>query len=94
MEIVGGVAQRKKLLRDERTLKRNVWGQIALYSMQPHNLIFLTSTIPKPKPKRVEKTVRKGEIAHYKQFLLFPVCVQMTCSADTFGKRLTPPPTL
>ena len=87
MEIVGGVAQRKKMLRDERTLKRNVWGQIALNSMQP-------STIPNLKPKRVENTVRKGEIAHYKQFLVFPVCFQMTCSADTFGKRLTPPPTL
>ena len=30
--------------------------------------------------KRVENTVRKGEIAHYKQFLLFPQCFQKTCT--------------
>ena len=29
--------------------------------------------------KRVEKTVGKGEIARYKQFLLFPKCFQKTC---------------
>ena len=28
--------------------------------------------------KRVENTVGKGEIARYKQFLLFPQCVQKT----------------
>ena len=33
--------------------------------------------------KRVENTVGKGEIAHYKQFLLFPLCFQKTCAADT-----------
>ena len=33
--------------------------------------------------KRVENTVRKGEIARYKQFLLFPQCFQKTCTADT-----------
>ena len=33
--------------------------------------------------KRVENTVGKGEIAHYEQFLLFPWCFQMTCTADT-----------
>ena len=27
----------------------------------------------------VEKTVGKGEIAHYKQFLLFPQCFQKAC---------------
>ena len=32
--------------------------------------------------KRVENTVGKGEIAHYKQFLLFPQCFQKTCTAD------------
>ena len=32
--------------------------------------------------KRVEHTAGKGEIAHYKQFLLFPQCFQMTCTAD------------
>ena len=32
--------------------------------------------------KQVEKTVRKGEIAHYEQFLLFPQCFQKTCTAD------------
>ena len=30
-------------------------------------------------PKRVENTVVKGEIACYKQFLLFPQCFQKTC---------------
>ena len=33
--------------------------------------------------KRVENTVEKGEIAHYKQFLLFPQCFQKNCTADT-----------
>ena len=34
-------------------------------------------------PKWVEKTVGKGEIARYEQFLLIPHCFQMTCTADT-----------
>ena len=29
--------------------------------------------------KREENTVGKGEIAHYEQFLLFPLCFQMAC---------------
>ena len=33
--------------------------------------------------KRVENTVGKGEIAHYKQFLLFLQCFQKTCTSDT-----------
>ena len=33
--------------------------------------------------KHVENTVGKGEIACYKQFLLFPRCFQWTCTADT-----------
>ena len=33
--------------------------------------------------KRVENTVRKGEIARYEQFLLFPQCFQGVCRADT-----------
>ena len=33
--------------------------------------------------KRVENTVGKGEIARYEQFLPFPQCFQMTCTADT-----------
>ena len=32
---------------------------------------------------RVEKTVRKGEIAQYEQFLLFPQCFQEICTVDT-----------
>ena len=32
--------------------------------------------------KRVENAVEKGEIAHHKQFLLFPQCFQKTCTAD------------
>ena len=32
--------------------------------------------------KRVENTAGKGEIACYKQFLLFPQCFQKTCTAD------------
>ena len=32
--------------------------------------------------KRVENTVAKGEIAHYEQFLLFPLRFQKTCTAD------------
>ena len=30
--------------------------------------------------KQVENTVGKGEIAFYKQFLLFPQCFQKTCT--------------
>ena len=30
--------------------------------------------------KRVENTLGKGEIARYKQFLLFPQCFQKTCT--------------
>ena len=33
--------------------------------------------------KKVENTVGKGEIACYEQFLLFPLCFQKTCTADT-----------
>ena len=33
--------------------------------------------------KRVGNTVGKGEIAHYEKFLLFPQCLQKTCTADT-----------
>ena len=33
--------------------------------------------------QRQEKTVGKGEIARYEQFLLFPQCFQKTCTADT-----------
>ena len=32
--------------------------------------------------KWLENTLGKGEIAHYKQFLLFPLCFQKTCTAD------------
>ena len=32
--------------------------------------------------KQVENAVGKGEIARYKQFLLFPQCFQKTCTAD------------
>ena len=32
--------------------------------------------------KMVDYTVGKGEIAHYKQFLLFPQCFQKTYTAD------------
>ena len=34
-------------------------------------------------PKWVENTVGKGEIARYEQFLLFVLCFQKTCTADT-----------
>ena len=33
--------------------------------------------------KQVENTVGKGEIARYKQFLLFLQCFQKACIADT-----------
>ena len=33
--------------------------------------------------KWVENTVEKGDIAHYKQLLLFPQFFQKTCNADT-----------
>ena len=33
--------------------------------------------------KWLENTAGKGEIARYKQLLLFPLCFQKTCNADT-----------
>ena len=33
--------------------------------------------------KRVENTVREGEIARYEQFLPFPQYFQKTCTTDT-----------
>ena len=33
--------------------------------------------------KRIENTVGKGEIALDEQFLLFPLCFQKICTADT-----------
>ena len=32
--------------------------------------------------RRVENSDGKGEISHYEQFLLFPLCFQNTCTAD------------
>ena len=42
------------------------------------NLIKMAESSPKG-----QKTLEKGEIAHYEQFLLFPQCFQKTCTADT-----------
>ena len=36
----------------------------------------------------LENTVGKGEIARYKQFLLFPQCFQKTCTSDTYKPGL------
>ena len=33
--------------------------------------------------KDIENNVENGEIACYKQFLLFPQCFRKTCTADT-----------
>ena len=33
--------------------------------------------------RQVENTVGKGEIARHEQFLLFPLCFQKPCTADT-----------
>ena len=33
--------------------------------------------------EHVENTLGKGETARYEQFLLFPLCFQKTCTADT-----------
>ena len=38
--------------------------------------------------KSVENNVGKGEIARYKQFLLFPQCFQKTLSEDTWKPGL------
>ena len=32
--------------------------------------------------KRIENNMAKGEIALYEQFLLFPECLQKSCTAD------------
>ena len=33
-------------------------------------------------PDRVENAVEKGDVARYKQFLLFPLSFQKTCTTD------------
>ena len=33
--------------------------------------------------KRIENIVDKEEIAHWEQFLFFPLCLQKTCAIDT-----------
>ena len=38
--------------------------------------------------KKVENTVGKGEIAHYEQFLLFPLCFQKSFTVDTWKPGL------
>ena len=38
--------------------------------------------------KRVENSAGKGEIARYKQFLLFPQCFQKTSTANTLKPGL------
>ena len=37
---------------------------------------------------RVENTVGKGEIAHFKQFLFFGQCFEKTCTADMLKQGL------
>ena len=43
---------------------------------------FIFDEIGRKLSKRVKNNVGKGEIAHYEQFLLFPLCFQNTCMAD------------
>ena len=38
--------------------------------------------------KKIENAVGKGEIAHYEQFLLYPLGFQKTCTADTLKPEL------
>ena len=38
--------------------------------------------------KKKKKTVGKGEIARYEQFLLLPQCFQKTCTIDTLKQGL------
>ena len=44
-------------------------------------------TMAESSPDR-EKTLGKGEIAHYEQFLLFQQCFQKTCTTDTYKPGL------
>ena len=39
-------------------------------------------------PKRVENTFRKGEIAHYVQFLLLPQCTADTLKPELVWERV------
>ena len=43
---------------------------------------FTFDEIERKFTKRVENTVGKGEIVHYKQFFLFLQCFQKTCTVD------------
>ena len=59
-------------LPDDKILGRSKLKQSADYNFEFHENSRQLS-------KRVENTVGKGEIAHYKQFLLFPQCFQKAC---------------
>ena len=61
--------------------RRHYFGLSKLKEFVDNNFIFNESG--RKCSKRVENTVRKGEIARYEQFLLFPMCFQKVCTADT-----------
>ena len=61
--------------------KRQILDSFKLKEFADDNLKFYEKS--RTFSKRVENTVRKGEIARYEQFLLFPQCFQKTCTAET-----------
>ena len=60
--------------------KHQVLDSSKLKEFADDNIIFDENSIKLS--KWIENTEGKGEIARYKQFLLFPQCFQKTCPAD------------
>ena len=63
------------------SLKQQILDDLKLKELADNNFKFYENG--RKFSKMVEKTAGKGEIAHYKQFLLVPQCFQKTCTSDT-----------
>ena len=61
--------------------KRQILDSFKLKEFADNN--FISDENGRKLSKWVKNTVGKGEIAHDKQFLLFPQCFLKTCNADT-----------
>ena len=76
----------QKILRDQPFPKQQILGSLKLKEFADNN--FKCDKIGEKFYKSVENTVEKGEIAHYKNFLLFPQCFQKICNTDMYKAGL------
>ena len=79
-----GKAYTRKVTVDRKTNTSSVLYNLFTFNPFPNRLFQTERICRRQFQTRWEKnTVRKGEIARYEQFLLFPQCFQKTCTADT-----------